>query len=108
MRLTSDFWVRAYLARLDQAGISAFITSHGDDSAGAVIVKLNTLDGKAAAWQRTLTLEGTRAWQVLVEGTEADVDTALARQKQYDPDIWVVEVEDRAGRTLLDDPGLSD
>ncbi|MEO0911476.1 MAG: DUF1491 family protein [Pseudomonadota bacterium] len=108
MRLTSEFWVRAYLARLEQAGIAAFVTAHGDDTAGAVIVKLNTLDGYAAAWQRALTLEGARAWQVLAEGAEADVDAALARQRGYDPDLWVIEVEDREGRTLLDDDGLAE
>ena len=47
-RLTADFWVHAYLARLRLADIPAFVVAHGDDTAGAVAVKLNTLDGKAA------------------------------------------------------------
>ena len=45
---------------------------------------------------------------VLAEGPEAEVDTAITRQRGYDPDLWVVEVEDRAGRHLLDEPGLAD
>jgi hypothetical protein len=44
----------------------------------------------------------------LAEGEEAEVDAAIARQRGYDPDLWVVEVEDRQGRHLLDEPGLSD
>ncbi|MBT6188817.1 MAG: DUF1491 family protein, partial [Tateyamaria sp.] len=46
-RLTSRFWVDAYLARLRLADIPAFIVTHGDDTGGAVLVKLNTLDGEA-------------------------------------------------------------
>jgi hypothetical protein len=39
--------VQAYLARLRLADIPAFVVAHGDDTAGAVLVKLNTLDGQA-------------------------------------------------------------
>ena len=34
--------------------------------------------------------------------TEADAEAYLARQIKFDPDIWIVEVEDRAGRNFLD------
>ncbi|MEO1275884.1 MAG: DUF1491 family protein [Pseudomonadota bacterium] len=107
-RLTAEFWVRAYLARLRLADIPAFLTAHGDDTAGAVLVKLNTLDGQARAHTRHFTAEGTREWAILAEGDEADVDAAIARQRSFDPDLWVIELEDRAGRTLLDEPGLAE
>ncbi len=72
-----------------------------------MIVKCATLDGKARAFQRSYDLmTGERAWVVLAEGAEAEVDAALARQRRNDPDLWVIEIEDRAGRTLLDEPGL--
>jgi hypothetical protein len=108
-RLTADFWVRAYLQRLTLADIPAYVTAHGDPTAGAVIVKLATLDGKARAFQRSFDLlSDSRTWMVLAEGAEADVDASLARQRSRDPDLWIVEVESRDGRTLLDEPGLSD
>ena len=108
-RLTSEIWVSAYLTRLRLADIPAFVTRKGDATAGAVLIKLNTLDGQATAYQRSFDLmTGERAWVVLTEGPEADVDAALARQSGFDPDIWTIEVEDRAGRHLLDEPGLSD
>lgn len=107
-RLASDFWVQAYLARLRCAEIPAFVTAHGDDTAGAVLVKLNTLDGGARVFQRGFdTLSGLRRWVTLAEGTEAQVDAAIARQRGMDPDLWVIEVEDRLGRHLLDEPGLA-
>ncbi len=106
--LTADFWVRAYLTRLRLAGIPAFVTAHGDATAGTVLVKLNTLDGMAQAFQRSFDLTtGERAWMVLAEGDEAEVDASITRQRGFDPDLWVIEVEDRAGRHLLDEPGLS-
>jgi hypothetical protein len=108
-RLTAGFWVAAYLARLRLADIPAFVVAHGDDNAGAVLVKLNTLDGQARVFQRAFDLmTGTRAWVVLAEGAEAEVDAALRRQRDRDRDIWVIEVEDRQGRHLLDQPGLSE
>ena len=106
-RLTSDFWVSAYLTRLRLDDIPAFVVAKGDATAGAVLIKLNTLDGQAVAYQRSLDLmTGARAWVVLSEGAEADVDAALAKQRSFDPDLWLVEVEDRTGRHLLDEPGL--
>lgn len=108
-RLTADFWVRAYLARLAQASIPAFITAHGDDTAGTVMVKLATLDGQARLFQRSWDLlNDRRSWVVLAEGDESAVDATIARQRARDPDLWVVEIEDRAGRHLLDEPGLSE
>ena len=106
-RLTAEFWVHAYLARLRFQNIPAFVVAHGDDTAGAVLVKLNTLDGQAVAYQRSFDLmSGARMWVELASGPEADVDDAVARQRGFDPDLWVIEVEDRQGRHLLGEEGL--
>jgi len=107
MRLTSDFWVAAYRQILSGQGIPAFVVAHGDDTAGAVLVKLNTLDGQARLFQRSFDLlTGERAWTELTAGSEGDVDAAITRQQSFDPDLWVIEVEDRQGRHMLDAPGL--
>ena len=45
VRLTAEFWVQAYLARLRQADIPAYVMARGDATAGAVLVKCSTLDG---------------------------------------------------------------
>jgi len=107
-QLTAEFWVQAYMARLRLNAIPAFVTARGDATAGAVVVKLNTLDGEARAFARSRDASGARVWTPLAEGPEAEVDAALTRQRRYDPDLWVIEVEDRGGRHLLDQPGLAD
>lgn len=107
-RLTAEFWVQAYLTRLRLVDIPAFVVAHGDNTGGAVLVKLNTLNGQAKCFQRGFNLNsGDRVWTVLAEGGEADVDQSIEKQRSFDPDLWVVEVEDRAGRHLLDQDGLS-
>lgn len=107
IRLTADLWVAAYLARLQALAIPAYVVRRGDRVAGAVAVKLATLDGRACAFERVADLvTGGRRWTVLAEGAEAEVDAVLGRAAGRDPDLWVIEVEDRAGRHLLDQPGL--
>lgn len=108
-RLATHIWVSAYLARLSLANIPAFVTAKGDPTAGAVLVKLNTLDGQARLFQRSFDLmTGARAWVVLAEGEESAIDASVARQRRFDRDLWVIEVEDRTGRHLLDEDGLAD
>ncbi|MDB9801350.1 MAG: DUF1491 family protein [Yoonia sp.] len=108
MRLTAEIWVSAYLTRLRLVEIPAFVVKRGDNTAGAVLVKLNTLDGKACCFQRSFDLmTGDRKWVVLVEGEEVLVDQSVTKQRGFDPDLWVIEVEDKQGRHLLDEDGLS-
>ncbi len=108
MRLTAEIWVAAYLKRLSLLNIPAFVTSKGDLTAGAVLVKMNTLDGKAQLFQRGFDFEtGARKWDLLTEGADGVVDASVAKQRNFDPDLWVIEVEDKEGRHLLDDPSLN-
>ncbi len=107
-RLTAEFWVQAYLRRLNLADIPAYVTAKGDATAGAVMVKLATLDGSAQAFERrTDLMSGGRHWMTYAEGAEREVDEALSRARARDPDLWIIEIEDRAGRTLLEEPGLA-
>lgn len=106
-RLTAALWVSAYLNRLRLADIACYVTAKGDPTAGAVLVKVALLNGAARVFQRSFDLmTDTRVWVVLADGAETEVDALLARQRARDPDLWVIELEDRQGRTLLGDEGL--
>lgn len=105
MLLSSDFWVGALIRRVEQAGSFASVARKGHPRFGAVLVKVLNLrtreayvlrevqtgqDGDATAWMRPLeTLN------------EPDIDAWIARQVAYDPDLWVVEIEDVEGRHFL-------
>ncbi|WP_333867104.1 DUF1491 family protein [Cypionkella sp.] len=107
-KLTADLWVSAYLTRLRLADIPVYVTARGDATAGAVLVKVALLNGQARAFQRSFDLMAdARVWVTLAEGPEPEVDALLQRQRARDPDLWVLELEDRQGRTLLDQEGLS-
>jgi len=107
-RLTARFWIDAYLARLRLLDIPAFVVSHGDDTAGTVLIKLNTLDGNATAFARQYDFAADAyTWVSLIADAEGAVDTHIARAREQDRDLWVIEVEDRAGRHLLDEPGMA-
>jgi hypothetical protein len=34
--------------------------------------------------------------------TPAETEARLAKERRFDPDLWIVEVEDRDGRSFLD------
>lgn len=105
-RLASGIWVAAYLRRLMLEGIPAYVIARGDDTAGAVLVKLALMDGTARAYIREYDMaQDARIWRVLIEGAEAEIDAAITRQRGFDPDLWVIEVEDARGRGLLDGMG---
>ena len=109
MRLRADFWAAAYLRRCDIEGIAAVRRRRGADEAGAIYVKLDCLDGRVALYgpapQTEVDREGDRVFMRLHKDEwiePADAEARLAREIGFDSDIWIIEIEDRAGRTLLD------
>lgn len=102
-RLATEFWVHAYIKRLELQNIPAYVVSHGDNTAGAVLVKVATLDGQACLMHRSYDLQsGDLSWTELSSGPESDVDNFIAKQRSYDPDLWVIEVESSSGKHLLE------
>jgi hypothetical protein len=109
MRLRSDIWVSAYLRRCAVEGAFAVLRRRGSPEAGAVFVKIDRLDGAAALFapapqseardgvDRTFARMHKEDW-VDPAWTEA----RLAKEIAFDSDLWIVEVEDRAGRNFLD------
>ncbi len=106
MRLKSALWVSSYLKRVSQTGAFAAILKRGDESAGAVYIKINRLDGTVDFYAPALfgfdDDGGWRKWECRKRETaEAEIDEWLAKERARDPDLWVVEVEDRAGGSHL-------
>jgi hypothetical protein len=112
MRLKSGIWVAAYLRRCDVEGIFGAVRRRGAEEAGAIFIKINRLDG-------TGTLYGPAPQAVFDEArpadrmftamvgrdkpaADADLEARLVKEIRFDPDLWIIEVEDRAGRNFLD------
>lgn len=107
-QLKTDFWVQALIRRAQAAGAFATVARKGDPDAGAVLVKVATLDGKARLYGPAQDAAGERVWMDLSAGALGDaehaVDAHWTGRGAKDPDLWVVEIEDRAGRTFLTEP----
>lgn len=110
LRLRSDLWVKAYIRRCAVEGASAVVVRHGDDDAGAIFIKVNRLDGTCSLYGPAPAgldeADRDRQWVATLDDAtapEAEVDARLAREADFDGDLWVIEVEARDGRHHLDD-----
>jgi hypothetical protein len=105
VRLKSAIYVQALIRRCEAQGAAAYLVRRGAEEAGAVFLKLNRLDGNFTVFSPARRGE-ERIWiRPLGESAdEARVADYLAKQIRFDPDIWIVEIEDRAGRAFVDEP----
>lgn len=104
-RLKTRIVVQAALRASTMRGIPAVVARHGDDDAGTIILKINRRDLGCSVLVQTRTPSGELAWLKATgeaEVDEATADAYIARQVQRDPDLWVVEIEDRAGRSMFE------
>ncbi len=113
MRLKSGIWVAAYVRRCNVEGAFVAVRRRGAEEAGAVYIKISKLDGTAVLYgpaPQAVFDEARPAGRIFTiivgrdaPASEADVEARLVREIRYDPDVWIVEVEDREGRHFLDD-----
>lgn len=107
MRLKSEIWVSAFLRRWQTQGLYGAVVRKGAAEAGAVYVIVNHLDGTlhlfGPAPGSSIDEQGERRWHDELAGpaNQETVDRTLARRAAADPDIWIVEVEDRSGTAGL-------
>jgi hypothetical protein len=110
MRLKSGVWVAAYVRRCFVEGAFAAVRRRGAEEAGAIFVKVSRLDGMADVYGPAPQTafsgdELDRAFSPAMKtmpASDADAEAYLARQIRFDPDLWIIETEDRAGRHFLD------
>lgn len=110
-RLKPGIWVKAQLRLCDRAGIGFAVLRRGDADGGTVILKILGTDGRADLLAQTSASDGGRAWLRPLGPEpvpEADADAYIARQGEFDPDIWVLELIDRAGRYVIDGEVLTE
>jgi hypothetical protein len=106
--LKTEFWAAALIRRASIAGAFAGVTRKGDTDAGAVLVKVATMDGRARLYAPARDGEGERIWLDLSAGSLGDEETAVdahvRKRSETDPDVWVIEIEDKFGRHFLMEP----
>ncbi len=109
MPLRADFWVSAFIRRCEIEGAIAVLRRRGAPEAGGIYIKLDRLDGTAALYGPAPrgdagTLDERRFLRLHKDEwiDPPDAEARLKRAITFDSDIWIVEVEDRRGRTFVD------
>lgn len=105
--LKAKIWVQALIRRAEAGGAAGYVMRSGDPDAGAVLVKVALPDRLARLYAGARDFEGERIWTQPLGSDpvlEQDADAYAARRHDNDPDIWLVEIEDRAGRHFLTEP----
>jgi len=111
MHLRADIFVSAYLRRCGVEGAFAALRRRGSPEAGAIFVKLDRLDGRAALYGPAPQTELAdrqgidRLWIRLHKDEwidPADAEARMTKEISFDPDLWLIEVEDAKGRCFLD------
>lgn len=105
-RLKAGFFVRALIRRVEVAGCHAMVVKKGSEEAGAVFLKIATLDGSCMVLSQARQGDGELVWMKPLgdAADEATAQTYFDKQMKFDPDLWIVEIEDREGRTFVDEP----
>lgn len=106
IELKAKFWVDALVRRAETGLASAYVIRRGDEDAGTVLVKVVAADRLARLFVPARDQNGTRIWQLYRRAPipEPEADDYCRRRTEGDPDLWVVEIEDREGRHFLTEP----
>jgi hypothetical protein len=111
MRLKSGIWVAAYIRRCNVEGLFAAVRRRGAEEAGAIFIKVNRLDGtcdlygpapQSSFGEQSPSDRAFSAALKTMPAAEEQVEAYLGKQVRFDPDLWIIESEDRAGRHFLD------
>ena len=104
-RLKAGIFVRALVRRAEVGGASAYVARKGQEDAGAVILQISRLDGTCLVLNQVRAGDGELVWaRPLGDWTEeARAKAWFDKQVKFDPDLWIVEIEDRQGRAFVDE-----
>jgi len=108
-RLRAHLWVDAQVRLCNVLAVSLYVVRRGDPDAGMVLIKLIREAGRAVVLSPFRREDDSLAW-LRATGPEpvedGKAESYLARQADIDPDLWIVEIEDPAGRWEPDGPVL--
>jgi hypothetical protein len=104
-RLPTELWVQLHLRRCSAEATPVALLRRGEPERGTVLLKLNQIEAGCRILSQARDLEGRLGWLAALGGKlvpEAEADAYIARAIDRDPDLWVIEIEDRSGRNPFD------
>lgn len=96
-RLKTSLIVGAEIRRCENMSMSATVNHKGDADRGLLLIKQYVYGQGCKIYTQSRDMDGTLFWQqpkgeAFIE--ERDADHYIARQIDFDPDLWVLEIED--------------
>ncbi|MES2290150.1 MAG: DUF1491 family protein [Pseudomonadota bacterium] len=95
-RLTSAVLVSALIRRVANEGGAAVVVAKGDATAGAILLICLEKGQLTSFRERVLRIEGNYGWEAVGPSADSpanETDAWLARRRQRDPDLWIVELD---------------
>lgn len=106
-RLKTSMWVDAHVRTCFAADMPTFVVNKGDADRGGVLLKINRFAAGIQLYEQTLDFDGNKMWRCVGSfeaSAERDADAVLLKKRQYDTDVWVLEIEDAKSVYELDAP----
>jgi hypothetical protein len=105
-RLKAVIQIKAIIRRAEVAGAQAFVVRRGAEEAGALFLKVSRLDGTSTVLTQARRGQGELVWTRPLgdAADEAKASAYFEKQMRFDPDLWILEIEDREGRAFVDEP----
>jgi len=103
-RIPTYVWIEAEIRRLSGEGFGVYVTAKGDKMGGLVLQKITDMAGKSRLLVQQRDMGGKLGWANALSDdivAETEADSYIRRATQRDPDLWVVEIEDRALQNRL-------
>ena len=99
MRVTTEIWVSALMRRVFSAGGFAAVVQRGSAEAGAIYITTRNRLGELSLFSTApqtsydTSMPQERLFSRVAEADNGQIEAKLEREKRFDPDIWIVELE---------------
>ncbi|MDH3195771.1 MAG: DUF1491 family protein [Hyphomicrobiales bacterium] len=108
MRLRTDIWISALIRQAERAGALVTVVKKGAVEAGTVFLIIDGGDGTSDLYgpaPQSIFETGRPVDRIFIQlaekCTSVDLEARLSSEKRFDPDLWIVEIQDRQRRPFV-------
>ncbi len=100
-RLPTELWVSAHIRALNARNVPVYVVRKGALASGTVMLKIAMPQRTCKLLNQSRDIDGNMGWMDIFDGEVVDeprADAYIQRSLSRDPDLWVIEVEDKSGQ----------
>jgi len=97
-RIPTHLWLEAKIREISASGGGVYVIQRGEKMGGLVLCKISDTMGQCKLLTQQRDLDGVLSWMNALKDDvleEKQADDYIQRAVNRDPDLWVVEIEDR-------------